>query len=92
MDGDGDLDLYVANDGEPNRLYDHREGDGALGVTFVDITGDAGVGDSGSGMGVAGGVLSISTNNCSDWVRFPAASVDSTLNGWGPSDGMPKAP
>ncbi len=49
-DGDGDLDLYVANDGQPNRLY---ENDGA--GSFTDVTQIAGVGDSGSGMGIAGG-------------------------------------
>jgi hypothetical protein len=54
IDGDGDLDLYVANDGHPNRLYENRPG-GPLGVEFVDVTMDAGVGDSGSGMGIAAG-------------------------------------
>ena len=54
IDGDGDLDLYVANDGHPNRLYESRPG-GPLGVEFVDVTMDAGVGDSGSGMGIAAG-------------------------------------
>ena len=52
LDGDGDLDLYVANDGQPNRLYE-RMGEGP--VRFVDVTSDAGVGDPGSGMGVAAG-------------------------------------
>ncbi|MEX2278791.1 MAG: ScyD/ScyE family protein, partial [Acidimicrobiia bacterium] len=55
IDGDGDLDLYVANDGHPNRLYENRAGDGSLGFEFVDMTIDAGVGDSGSGMGIAAG-------------------------------------
>src|SRR5688572_18450172 len=39
-DADGDVDLYVTNDG-PNTLY-RNEGDG----TFVDVTGAARVGDS----------------------------------------------
>ncbi|MFQ5557253.1 MAG: ScyD/ScyE family protein, partial [Acidimicrobiales bacterium] len=55
FDRDGDLDLYVTNDGNPNRLYRNDPvGDGP-GVRFVDVTGSAAVGDSGSGMGVAGG-------------------------------------
>ncbi len=37
-DNDGDLDLYVANDGGDNRLFRNR-GDG----TFVDVAGQAGV-------------------------------------------------
>ncbi len=49
-DGDRDLDLYVANDGQPNRLFEN-DGSGR----FRDITSDAGVGDSGSGMGIAAG-------------------------------------
>jgi sugar lactone lactonase YvrE len=53
VDGDADLDLYVANDGQPNRLY-RNDTDGAV-PRFVDVTDEAGVGDSGSGMGVAGG-------------------------------------
>ncbi len=54
VDGDGDLDLYVANDGQPNRLYENRPG-GDLGFLLTDVTQTAGVGDSGSGMGIAGG-------------------------------------
>lgn len=50
LDQDRDLDLYVANDGEPNRLYLNR-GDG----TFEEISQQAGVDDRGSGMGVAAG-------------------------------------
>jgi hypothetical protein len=54
FDADGDVDLYIANDGQPNRMYrnDTRPGDDPR---FVDVTFVAGVGDSGSGMGVAGG-------------------------------------
>ncbi len=53
LDDDGDLDLYVANDGQPNNLYQNTSAPGS--VSFVDVTGEAAVGDSGSGMGVAGG-------------------------------------
>ena len=62
LDNDGDLDLYIANDGHPNRLYanqpwpDSKEADPeGLGFRFVDLTETANVGDSGSGMGVTSG-------------------------------------
>jgi hypothetical protein len=50
LDQDRDLDLYVANDGQPNRLY-LNQGDG----TFEEIAQQAGVDDRNSGMGVAAG-------------------------------------
>ena len=49
-DDDGDLDVYVANDTQPNRLY---RNDLAVAGRFVDVAPEAGVGDAGSGMGVA---------------------------------------
>lgn len=62
LDQDGRLDLYIANDGHPNRLYANVpwpggiEADPAgLGFRLQDITDAADVGDTGSGMGVAGG-------------------------------------
>lgn len=58
LDQDGDLDLYIANDGHPNRLHANEPfPDDPLGLGFrlVDVTESAQVGDSGSGMGVAGG-------------------------------------
>ena len=57
LDRDGDLDLYIANDGHPNRLYrnDPAVDPDGPGFRFTDVTVDAGVGDTGSGMGVAGG-------------------------------------
>lgn len=56
-DVDGDLrpDLYVANDGQPNRLYLNERTAPFPGFRYVDVTAEAGVGDSGSGMGVASG-------------------------------------
>jgi ASPIC and UnbV/FG-GAP-like repeat len=61
-DLDGDLDLYVANDTKPNRLYDNVpwpggiEADPAgLGFRFEELAGKAGVADPGAGMGVAAG-------------------------------------
>jgi len=58
FDGDGKLDLFVANDGEPNFLY-HNEGGGH----FKDVAYDAGVAVSEDGleqanMGVALGDIS----------------------------------
>ena len=47
MDGDGDPDLYVANDFAYNRLY-RNLGDG----TFEDVTSATGAADAGMGMGV----------------------------------------
>jgi len=62
VDGDGDLDLYIANDGHPNRLYRNDPWPGGidadperLGFRLVDVTHQADVGDTGSGMGVAAG-------------------------------------
>jgi cytochrome c peroxidase len=62
VDGDGDRDLYVANDGHPNRLYRNDPWPGGLdadparlGFRFADVTQSADVGDTGSGMGVASG-------------------------------------
>lgn len=62
LDRDGDLDLSIANDGQPNRLYANEPRPGGstadpegIGFRFTDLTATANVGDSGSGMGVAGG-------------------------------------
>ena len=55
LDLDGDLDLYIANDGHPNRLYRNDTSPGAAQLAMTDVTTLAGVGDSGSGMGIAGG-------------------------------------
>ena len=58
--GDGRLDLYVANDADPNRLYVNapRAGGAAadpagLGFRFVDVGRKAGVDDPNAGMGIA---------------------------------------
>jgi len=55
LDGDRDLDLYVANDTTPNQLYENVPADDGVGFRFVEIGGDAGVDDDGAGMGVASG-------------------------------------
>ena len=46
LDGDGDLDLYLTNDGQANTMYENRSTPGAL--DLVDITATAGVGDTGA--------------------------------------------
>jgi ASPIC and UnbV/FG-GAP-like repeat len=53
VDGDGRLDLYVANDLDPNRLYLNVPADGALGFRFEERGSEAGVDDENAGMGVA---------------------------------------
>jgi hypothetical protein len=62
LDDDGDLDLHIANDGHPNRLYANEPWPGGaaadplgIGLRLRDLSDTARVGDSGSGMGVAGG-------------------------------------
>ena len=53
VDRDGDLDLYVANDTNPNRLYLNTSRPGRPQLT--DAGGPAGVDDPNAGMGVAAG-------------------------------------
>ena len=60
VDRDGDLDLYLANDTNPNRLYENvawpggPEADPAgIGFRFEERAAAAGVADTGAGMGVA---------------------------------------
>lgn len=55
LDGDRNLDLYIANDGHPNRLYLSQQDDSALGFTLEDVSQSAATNDSGSGMGIATG-------------------------------------
>ena len=52
-DNDGDVDLYIANDGQANRLYEYIPADDNIGFRFLDVHESANVGDTGSGMGVA---------------------------------------
>src|SRR5438552_11260757 len=60
FDGDGRLDLYVANDGDPNRLYENVAWPGGaktdparLGFRFEERAASAGVADPNAGMGIA---------------------------------------
>lgn len=58
VDDDGDLDLYVANDTQPNRLYLNRPSS-TSGRSFelFDVSATAGADDPNSGMGIATGDL-----------------------------------
>jgi hypothetical protein len=60
LDGDGRLDVYVANDEDPNRLYRNVPWPGGvasdaagLGFRLRDVAGRAGVADENAGMGIA---------------------------------------
>jgi hypothetical protein len=53
VDGDGRLDLYVANDLDPNRLYMNLPDEGDLGFRFEDRAPAEGLDDANAGMGVA---------------------------------------
>ncbi|MDH3705049.1 MAG: VCBS repeat-containing protein, partial [Acidimicrobiia bacterium] len=56
VDADGDLDVYVANDTQPNRLYVNRaDAASSAGFGFDEVGVEAGVGDDNAGMGVAAG-------------------------------------
>ena len=52
LNGDGRLDLYVANDEDPNRWYVNVSAPG-LGFRFVDRARSAGIADPNAGMGIA---------------------------------------
>jgi hypothetical protein len=52
LNHDGRLDLYVANDEDPNRLYINEPG-GQLGFHFVDQAKQERVADANAGMGIA---------------------------------------
>jgi hypothetical protein len=53
LDSDGRLDLYVANDEDPNRLYKNVRSPGTLGFRFEDVAAREGVADGNAGMGIA---------------------------------------
>jgi Na+-transporting NADH:ubiquinone oxidoreductase subunit NqrB len=57
VNSDGRLDLYVANDEDPNRLYVNLAG-GPLGFRFVERARSAGIADANAGMGIADGDFS----------------------------------
>jgi hypothetical protein len=53
VDGDGRVDLYVANDLDPNRLYLNVPASNGLGFRFEERGAAAGVADRNAGMGIA---------------------------------------
>ena len=55
VDRDGDLDLYVANDTQPNRLYLNHPTTDELGFRLEEDGAAAGVDDDNAGMGIASG-------------------------------------
>ena len=55
LDNNGQLELYIANDGQPNRMYTAVPDSSEIGFHFEDISLSAATGDSGSGMGITGG-------------------------------------
>jgi hypothetical protein len=62
LNGDGRLDLYVANDEDPNRWYINLAAPGprgrGLGFRLVDRARSAGIADPNAGMGIAAGDFS----------------------------------
>src|SRR5262249_56048374 len=55
LNGDGRLDLYVANDEDPNRFYVNEPARTPLGFRFVDRARSYGLADPNAGMGIAVG-------------------------------------
>jgi hypothetical protein len=53
LDGDGRLDLYVANDADPNQLYVNVADRSALGFRLAEVARRQGVDDPNAGMGIA---------------------------------------
>ena len=53
VDRDGRLDLYVANDADPNQLYRNTPSAGLLGFRFEDVAKRLRVDDPNAGMGIA---------------------------------------
>jgi VCBS repeat protein/ASPIC/UnbV protein len=66
LDGDGDLDLYIANDTDPNRLYLNEQDDSAIGFRLNEVAEQRGADDGNSGMGVA--VTDLDTDGLSDLI------------------------
>jgi hypothetical protein len=95
VNGDGRLDLFVANDEDANKLYLNEPG-GKAGFHFVNAAARYGVGDRNAGMGIAAanGYLFVSNSRGQThavyraWrdVRKSFASAFGTnLTGWGDS-------
>jgi hypothetical protein len=59
FDRDGRLDLYVANDADPNQLYVNVAQPGGLGFRFEEVARREGVDDPNAGMGIAAADFSL---------------------------------
>ena len=59
FDLDGDLDLYVANDSDPNQLYENVPRRGSLGFRFEEVGRRERVDDPNAGMGIAAADFSL---------------------------------
>jgi Na+-translocating ferredoxin:NAD+ oxidoreductase RnfD subunit len=92
---DGRIDLFVANDEDPNRLYLNEPG-GPLGFHFVDAAKRYGIADANAGMGIATheGWLFVSNSRgqthavYDGWLdrrKAFAAAFGTNLTGWGDS-------
>jgi hypothetical protein len=75
-DGDGDLDIYLLQSNEPNRLFSNND-DGA----FQDIAHRAGIDDSGRGMSVGVGDYNSDGKPDICVVRGPCANILYSNNG-----------
>jgi hypothetical protein len=92
LDGDGRLDLYVANDGDPNRLYQNvawpggRKADPAgLGFRFEERAAIAGAADPNAGMGVATSAVTAAPI-CSSRTRAASRMPSTARNSHWPPD------
>ena len=96
LDLDGDLDIYVANDTNPNQLYENVGVDRGS-VRFREQGMTAGVGDDGAGMGVAAadaggdGLAELVTTNQFDELDVLATNVTDATSGLAFTDGRTAA-
>jgi Na+-translocating ferredoxin:NAD+ oxidoreductase RnfD subunit len=76
---DGRLDLYVANDEDPNQLYVNVLHSGGLGFRLVEVAGREAVDDANAGMGIAAADFSL------DGRPQLASAIGTNSTGWGAS-------
>ncbi|MDX6398849.1 MAG: hypothetical protein QOJ43_2257, partial [Gaiellaceae bacterium] len=102
LDRDGRLDLYVANDEDPNRLYENvawpggaRADPAGLGFRFEERAGSAGAADPNAGMGVADadadgdGLTDLFVTNSRGQQHAVLTGVPAGKNGASFADGRP---